>query len=412
MKAGTRTLRETVDTRLSRVSMHGVTLIALAALAALAIVLGACGALPFSPAAMAATLAVTVVASAGVTLVGSAIVRRRPMPESAAITGLLLFFLVWPSTDPATLAWYAAAAGAAAAAKYLLVFRGAHLVNPAAFGAAALAVSGKGAVSWWIGSTAMFAAVVVAGVLVTRRTGTMRFAWGVAAGAYVVTAATLLVNGSGVASALSTAALSNPWVFWAVFMVTEPMTAPQRARDRWLVGALMVLLIAVPVHFAVGSAHVATSPELVLLVANVVTALVQRPRPQWARVTAVERVGADGLSVVFEVPRALGIRAGQWVEVQAPRGGFDRRGARRVFTPIGTGRQFSIVTRVPADASSFKREWARLRVGERVRVTRKGGSFLLPRDPDLPLLLVAGGVGVTPVLAFLDELGPGLGGRT
>ncbi|GAA2240343.1 hypothetical protein GCM10010401_11220 [Rarobacter faecitabidus] len=421
------------DDLLARQSMHRLTLVLLAALAAIAIALAAADELPFDPVAMLATLGVLIVVSVAVTWLGGFVVRRRPLPESALITALLLFFLFWPSTDPATLAWYAAGAAIAAASKYLAVWRGAHIFNPAAVGAVVLAVTGKAAVIWWVGSSILIIPVILAALAVTRRSGTLRFAASMWLAATAVTTVTLIGDGVAVQEAARTALLSYPWLFWAAFMVTEPMTAPRRVWHRWVAGTAMIAAIALPVRVDLGAVHIVTSPELVLIAGNVIAFALGRPRATWARVVARSGAAADSgagrgvLGVTLLPDRDLALDPGQWVEVQLARGGFDRRGARRIFTPI-RGRmtvpgdrvprygdsapgELTVLTRLPARPSRFKRALASSEVGTRVRITRAGGSFTLPLERETPLLLVGGGIGITPLLAFLADLGPSCGGR-
>jgi ferredoxin-NADP reductase len=58
--------------------------------------------------------------------------------------------------------------------------------------------------------------------------------------------------------------------------------------------------------------------------------------------------------------------------------------------------------------SSFKRTLAGLEPGDVVSATNVAGDFLLPRDRAVPLLLVAGGIGVTPFVSQLrHEQGTG-----
>lgn len=76
--------------------------------------------------------------------------RLRHSPKNAAITGLLLFLILYPS-DP----WLAAAATVLATAAKYLVFRGATLLNPAAAGILALLIASQFVPSlepfaaWW-----------------------------------------------------------------------------------------------------------------------------------------------------------------------------------------------------------------------------------------------------------------------
>jgi ferredoxin-NADP reductase len=100
-------------------------------------------------------------------------------------------------------------------------------------------------------------------------------------------------------------------------------------------------------------------------------------------------------------PHRLGLRA-------------DSRGTRRVFSltsdPRDAGRHdgghvtFGLrLPEPPAIASTFKGSLNALRPGERIRATRIGGDFVLPSGPE-PLLLMAGGVGITPFMSQLRDL--------
>lgn len=46
----------------------------------------------------------------------------------------------------------------------------------------------------------------------------------------------------------------------------------------------------------------------------------------------------------------------------------------------------------------------RLRVGDRLELTAPGGSFRIPTDTDHPVVLLAGGIGITPFLGYLETL--------
>ncbi len=93
------------------------------------------------------------------------------------------------------------------------------------------------------------------------------------------------------------------------------------------------------------------------------------------------------------------LRAGQYLELQLPHAS-DIRGVRRVFTVASTpdADTVDIAVRVPEDCSSFKRELAALQPGDEVHATGVSGDFVWSRGA-APVLLVAGGIGVTPFLS-------------
>jgi ferredoxin-NADP reductase len=54
-------------------------------------------------------------------------------------------------------------------------------------------------------------------------------------------------------------------------------------------------------------------------------------------------------------------------------------------------------------SSTFKSALAALPDGTQIRATSVGGDFLLPTDQTIPVLLVAGGIGITPFISQLEE---------
>jgi len=92
--------------------------------------------------------------------------------------------------------------------------------------------------------------------------------------------------------------------------------------------------------------------------------------------------------------------AGQYLELQVPHRGADARGTRREFSIVSAPSDLPAVRiafRNAGDrASTYKRALATRRPGDVFAATGIWGDFVLPRRPD-PLLLVAAGIGVTPV---------------
>ena len=85
----------------------------------------------------------------------------------------------------------------------------------------------------------------------------------------------------------------------------------------------------------------------------------------------------------------------------------DSRGIRRVFSISSADADTGTVSfgiKIPAEgSSSFKRTFAELPPGSRIQATTVGGDFVLPADTAEPLLMVAGGIGITPFISHLAE---------
>jgi ferredoxin-NADP reductase len=63
----------------------------------------------------------------------------------------------------------------------------------------------------------------------------------------------------------------------------------------------------------------------------------------------------------------------------------------------------SLGVKLSQPSSSFKKALATLEPGATVQATWAGGDFVLPSDTSVPLLLAAGGIGVTPFVSQLAE---------
>ncbi|HLU64183.1 MAG TPA: flavodoxin reductase, partial [Protaetiibacter sp.] len=140
-----------LDALLGRITMYRLLVGVLGVLAALAVVLAALGVIGVDPLAI---LASAVALTAGSWIAGEVlarIFRTRALPESSIITAQLLLFVLEPRLDAAGLLGLVVAAAVAAASKYLIAWRGRHLVNPAAAGALVAGVSGLAFSSWWVG---------------------------------------------------------------------------------------------------------------------------------------------------------------------------------------------------------------------------------------------------------------------
>lgn len=411
-----------LDRLLARWSMYRLVLGLLGILAVLAVVLAATEVLEpliFDPGWMLASLAVLSAAATGTNLV---VARLRGLPaqtESALITALLLWFLYWPARDLTQLAWLLAPAVLAVVSKHLLVLRGRHLLNPAAAGVlltvALQELLGIDALerlwsTWWVAAEPLAIPVAVAALLVARRTGLVGYACGFVALSFLIVFAALLRQDMSASDAAQTTLTSWPLVFLAGFMLTEPLTLAARRAWRAVAVVVAALVVSLPQIFAlVGVDPVepwifGSWTELALVAANLVAFAAAPALAGVVHRTGVRQVGEDIVEVTFRSDRPVDLKAGQYVELEVPHARPDSRGSRRwlsVTTPAGT-HEFSVATRVPEGASSFKRALVAEPVAP-ARIRWAGGDFVVPAGTE-PLLLVAGGIGITPFLAHLDSL--------
>ncbi len=393
-------MRQTFDRITGRVTMYRLVTLCLSAIVAVALLLSAIGQLPYSSLEIVASLAVAVASTVIAGRLFALVFRTRPHTESSIITALLLFLLFWPSLEPTDLGVLALAGAVATASKYLIAWRGRHILNPTAAGATIVALLGFDSAVWWVATGALLPLVAVGAFLVLYRT--RRLAMGVV---FVVVAAAILtvrltLGGQEVVDAASTAFVSYPVIFFAGFMLSEPLTLPPRRWQQLVLAVIVGVLFTIP--FSFGSIFV--SFELALVIGNVLAFLVGQRRGIRLGLVDRSQLTPTAWQFAFRPTRALSFRPGQYLELTVPHPRADARGTRRTFSIASAPDSDGIVhvaMRMSHPSSSFKRAILELEPGATVSATSVGGDFLLPADPRVPVLLVAGGIGVTPFLSQL-----------
>ncbi|HUP26271.1 MAG TPA: FAD-dependent oxidoreductase [Candidatus Limnocylindrales bacterium] len=98
--------------------------------------------------------------------------------------------------------------------------------------------------------------------------------------------------------------------------------------------------------------------------------------------------------------------AGQFIEITLPHKHVDQRGQKRWFTLSSSPSEelLAITTKCAGPSSTFKQTLFGLMPGVSVMISEPMGDFVLPKDNQLPLLFVAGGLGITPVRSMVKWL--------
>lgn len=109
----------------------------------------------------------------------------------------------------------------------------------------------------------------------------------------------------------------------------------------------------------------------------------------------------------FKPNKPVRYEAGQFTEFQLPLSKADERGFKHWFTLSSSPTEplLGITTKfTPGKSSTFKDFLSGLRPGSRLSLAEPMGDFVLPKDKSIPLLFVAGGIGVTPVRSIIKWL--------
>ncbi len=400
-----------------RVSMYRLVLVSLGILTAVSLVLALFDQVAPSAPALLATFVVLNVACVAVDALGQRLTGRIWRIESSLITAGILLFVLYPTVEPLGLVGVAVAGVLASASKYVIAWRGRHILNPAAFGAMALSIItvssgayGLGAAGWWVGAPALALPVIVLGFLVVARADKLRpvlLFLAIALPVNLVRVA-LAYSGAGVAvdigTIISTVLWSSPFFFLAAFMFSEPLTQPPRRWQQYIVAIVVGVLAGAPV--TIGS--LTLGPEAAVVIGNLVAfgfAYATRAR---LRLTFLQRESltpsVEELS--FRASRMLRFEAGQYLELEVPHAHADARGTRREFSIVSAPEELPVVKIAMrrGSQSTYKQALAEIEPGRELSVSGIWGDFVLPRHTDTPVLLVAAGIGVTPFVSQLRHL--------
>ncbi len=403
-------MRARIDAITGRLSMYRWASITLSVVLAAGVLLAFLDVIGPDPYGILGTIGVVIVATVGANEIAARLAGVVPHRESAVITALIISCIAQPSLDIRALIAAAGAGIIASLSKYLLVWRGRHVLNPAATGVFVAGLIGyylgQGVGFWWIATGALLPVVALGALVLLYRSRRLDVGLIFIAIAVVLISVRLLSTGSTPWGAPATVLTLFPTVFLAGFMLSEPLTLPPRRWQQWLTAAVTALVFSVP--FSLGPIY--TSPELALIVGNLVAFAVSRRTAVSLRLRTSEALSPHAVEHRFDLSRPLAFEAGQYLELHLPHRA-DIRGLRRVFSiasppsaAAGENPQLSVAMRTPENGSSFKAALAALEPGARVAVTQVAGDFLLPRDPAVPLLFVAGGIGMTPFASQLAEL--------
>jgi ferredoxin-NADP reductase len=398
---------------LGRVSMYRLVLLSLTALAAIAVVLSLLGMVGPAPLDLVISAVVLAVVCVLVDVTAQTVLRRPRRVESSLITAAILLFVLFPTSQPAGLGGIAIAGAVASLSKYLLAWRGRHIFNPAAVGAAALTLIGivapvLGASAWWVGTPALAGPVLVLALGVLWRTEKLRMVvgfWVIAAGVAFLRA--VVQDSAGgfavdLAAILTQVTVSSPYLFLGAFMLSEPLTMPPRRWQQYTVAALVGVLAGWPPDLGA----VTLGQEFALLLGNLLAFLFARRAAVQLELDSRRAVTPTVRELTFRAHRPFSFRPGQYLELDVPHRRPDARGTRREFSIVSAPEDLPLVRIAYRDgsASSYKRALAQVEPGARLAVTGVWGDFLLPTREGAPLLLVAAGIGVTPFVSHLRHL--------
>ncbi len=382
---------------LDRTTMYRVVLYALTGISFSALVLSVAGVLAVTPTALLLSFVAMTLGAVAAHYACVTLFKAPGNIESSFITAFILFLIVTPVATVAELLILLGIGAAAIALKYVVRYRYRHIFNPVALVLVLASLFQYYGAEWWVGSRYLLPVVLIAALMVVAKTRR----WGLFLtyiSASVIIVLVMFWGSAPVLDILFRHFFSWPTIFFAAFMLTEPLGLPSRWDYQY--GYALVAAAVASIPFSFGPLY--GTPELALLVANLMTLVADRPERLRLTLKSIHEVGKGTVEYVFATAHVQHHVPGQYMEWTLPHAKPDTRGIRRYFTLAsapGTA-EVSFAVRHAVPGSSWKTALASLAPGAVMFAAQRAGDFTL-RAEDTKRIFIAGGIGVTPFVSMV-----------
>src|SRR3989344_3409331 len=124
-----------------------------------------------------------------------------------------------------------------------------------------------------------------------------------------------------------------------------------------------------------------------------------------ASVVSTETHRNGYFTIYFRPSQKFQYSAGQFIELIIDHKNPDSRGTRRWFTLSSAPHEpvLAVTTKTGPCLSTFKQALLRLNKDDEVEISQAMGDFVLPRSTTIPVLFIAGGIGITPIHSILKS---------
>lgn len=399
---------QAIDSFLNRFTMYRFLVYYLSALLGAGFILSVFGLMPVQPEAIISTTAVYLIVCSITNWLFARAFRIEVNFESTVITALILALISGPVSllaDPGKAALLALAGVVAIASKYLLAINKQHVFNPAAFGVFVSGTLFSLYSTWWVGNIAMLPLVVIGGFLMIRKISRFRLIAVFFAAYIIFLMLGSIFQGLGFVATVQNVlyvVLHTEVLFFAAVMLIEPITAPKRFSLQVVYAALVAFFMQ-PELTILGQNF---TPEEALLLGNLFSYAVSPSFKLSLRLKERREIGEGILAFAFDYPAGFNHRLGQYMEWTLPVKALDDRGNRRYFSIASspTENELLIAARFYPKSSRYKQVMAEIEYGDPIVAAELSGDFVLPRDPNVPLVFIAGGIGITPFRSMVKYL--------
>lgn len=394
-----------IDAVLNKVTMYRLTLYYLLVLVGAAVLLSFLGILPYSGFDLIIDTGIAIGICYLANRLLAAFFGAVTNNESALITALILVLII-PVKFPVNATFIVGASALAMLAKYLATVEKHHIFNPAAVSVAAFSLATDKVATWWIGTPVMLPLVLIGGILLLRKTQRESMVFPFLLINFFLLAAGVFLHGQPLSSIpliWQKSMLDSAIFFFAFVMLTEPITSPTKKRLQEYYGAFVALLYITPQLRLLG---IAISPELALCAGNALSYIINPQYRLALPLVSRKEVAPQTYLFSFTKPEDFRFTPGQYMEWTLPHHGVDARGNRRYFSIASspTEQEIRVLIKYYTPPSSYKKTLVSLAPNQTIIASQLAGDFVLPKKTDVPLVFIAGGVGIAPFVSMTEQI--------
>ena len=395
-----------LDNFLNTTTMYRLVLYCLLGILAVALLFSHLGILPHSPFLVAVGTIFLVLVSVFTNKILAWLLKAKVNTESAYITALILALIVAPIKDLEDWSYWLfllVVALVAMVSKFVLVSGKKHIFNPAALAVTFTLFTMNQSAGWWVGVLPMAPFTLALGALVVKKTERFDLVFSFFVVALAPTLFGLNANtGEGLQYYLARIVFDSPILFFALIMLTEPLTTPPRRRNRIIYGALVGLLFNPSLHLG----PIYSTPEIALLLGNLFSYAVSPKGRLVLKLKEKIQIADSVYDFIFTTDKKVTFKPGQYLEWTVSPEHSDTRGNRRYFTIASspTEQDIRLGVKFYPNGSTFKKKLLALAKGETISASNLSGEFVMPEDTKRKLVFLAGGIGITPFRSMVKYL--------
>ncbi len=391
-----------IDNLLNRITMYRLVLYYLIFLLGAAVLLTAAGVLKYDIFALLFSIGFLIAVCWAVNWIFARTFGVAANVESVYISALILALVITPIQSYKDL-WFLLWAGVLAmSSKYILAINRKHIFNPVAFAVALTYLTLNQSASWWVGNVPMLPFVLIGGLLVVRKIGRSAMVFSFMIMTVATSVVLSMIAGTNLLTVLQNNLFYSPLFFFAFLILTEPLTTPPTRKLRIGYGILVGFLFTPQIHF--GTFYI--TPELAILLGNIFSYMISPKTRVVLKFKEKIKITSDIYDFIFSRGRYFAFSPGQYMEWTLGHDNPDARGNRRYFTLASapTEKTLRLGVKFSPESSSFKNALLQMKPGDEVIASQIAGDFVLPDSRRQKIVLIAGGVGITPFRSMIKYL--------